>query len=100
MPKRLEKARELGASEVININEQDTIEAVKALTGGRGCDLVIEAGGVESAARQSVSITRKGAVIVMAGYGKTGMINLPMSLAMDKSAADKANIVKSVVRIG
>jgi L-iditol 2-dehydrogenase len=146
MPKRLEKALELGASEIININEKDPVEAVKALTGGRGCDLVIEASGVESAAQQAVSITRKGAVIVMVGYGKTGMINIPMILAldkeltfktvfryrhiypmaidavsagkvnlkgivsnifdfndiqnaMDKSVADKANIIKSVVKI-
>ncbi|MDR0719838.1 MAG: NAD(P)-dependent alcohol dehydrogenase [Treponema sp.] len=146
VPKRLEKALELGAAGVVNIKEQDPVEAIRELTAGRGCDLVIETSGVESASGQAVSVARKGANIVMVGYGKTGMINLPMSLAldkevtfktifryrhiypmaidavasgkvnlkgivsnifdfndiqnaMDKSVADKANIVKSVVKI-
>lgn len=89
MPKRLEKALELGAAGVINIKEKDPAEAVREITGGRGCDLVIETSGAESAAQQAVQMTRKGATIVMVGYGKTGMINLPMSLAMDKELTFK-----------
>ncbi len=41
MPKRLEKALELGEDGVINGKEQDAVEAVLALTGVSGCDLVI-----------------------------------------------------------
>lgn len=146
MPKRLEKAMELGADGVINGREQDAVEAVKALTGGMGCDLVIETAGTEFTSRQCVHMTKKGATIVLVGYSKTGEIQLPMSLAldkeleiktvfryrhiypmaieavaagkvnlngivtdifdfddiqnaMDKSIADKANIVKAVVKI-
>jgi L-iditol 2-dehydrogenase len=147
MQKRLDKAFELGASGVINSQENDPVEAVRELTGGRGCDLVIDTSGVEAATNQAVRILRKGGTLVMVGYGKTGMVNFPMSLAMDKeiniktvfryrhiypmaidavaagkvnlkgivtntfefndiqnamnkSVADKANIVKSVVKIG
>jgi L-iditol 2-dehydrogenase len=84
MPKRLDKARELGAAEVVNSKEKNPVEAIKALTGGRGCDLVIDTAGVESATDQAVQMLRKGGVLVMVGYGKTGMVNFPMSLAMDK----------------
>jgi L-iditol 2-dehydrogenase len=84
MPKRLEKARELGADETVNSSEKDPVTAIKALTGGRGCDLVIDTSGVEAAASQSVEILRKGGVLVMVGYSKTGMVNFPMSLALDK----------------
>jgi L-iditol 2-dehydrogenase len=84
MRKRLDKALELGATDVVNFGEKDTVEALDSLTGGRGCDLVIETSGAEAAAQEAVRITRKGATIVMVGYGKTGMINLPMSLALDK----------------
>ncbi|MDR1252109.1 MAG: NAD(P)-dependent alcohol dehydrogenase [Treponema sp.] len=147
MPKRLDKALDLGASGVINSKEQDPVEVIGALTGGRGCNLVIDTSGVEAVAGQSVQVLRKGGVLVMVGYGKTGMVNFPMSLAMDKeirietvfryrhiypmaidavaagtvnlkgvvtntfdftdvqnamdkSIADKANIVKSVIKIG
>ncbi len=146
MAKRLEKALELGADGVINGKEEDAVEAVRRLTGGAGCDLVIETAGTEITTRQAIHMTKKGAVIVLVGYSKSGEMTLPMSLALDKeltfktvfryrhiypmaidavaagrvdlkgivtdifdfediqnamdrSVADKANIVKAVVRI-
>ena len=146
MAKRLEKALELGADGVINGKDEDAVEAVRKLTGGAGCDLVIETAGTEITTRQTIHMAKKGAVIVLVGYSKTGEITLPMSLALDKeltfktvfryrhiypmaidavaagkvnlkgivtdifdfddiqnamdrSVADKANIVKAVVRI-
>ena len=146
MAKRLEKALELGADGVINGREEDAVEAVRRLTGGAGCDLVIETAGTEITTRQAIHMTKKGAVIVLVGYSKSGEMTLPMSLALDKeltfktvfryrhiypmaidavaagrvnlkgivtdifdfediqnamdrSVADKANIVKAVVRI-
>jgi L-iditol 2-dehydrogenase len=89
MQKRLDKALELGATDIVNFGEKDTVEALDSLTGGRGCDLVIETSGAEAAAQEATRITRKGATIVMVGYGKTGMINLPMSLALDKELSFK-----------
>ena len=146
MQKRLDKAMELGADGVINGKDEDAVEAVRKLTGCRGCDLVIETAGTEITTRQAIHMTKKGATIVLVGYSKTGEMTLPMSLAldkeltfktvfryrhiypmaidavaagrvnlkgivtdifdfddiqnaMDKSVADKANIVKAVVKI-
>lgn len=84
MQKRLDKALELGADGVINGREQDAVEAVKALTGGAGCDLVIETAGTEFTTRQCVHMTKKGATVVLVGYTKTGEVTLPLSLALDK----------------
>jgi L-iditol 2-dehydrogenase len=89
MQKRLVKALELGADGVINGREGDAVQAVLDLTGGRGCDLVIETAGVELTTRQSISIARKGATIVLVGYGKSGEMTLPMSLALDKELSFK-----------
>jgi L-iditol 2-dehydrogenase len=88
MQKRLDMALELGATQVINFQNSNTVDAVREIAGG-GCDLVIETSGTEAAANQAVQITRKGATIVMVGYGKTGMVNLPMSLALDKELTFK-----------
>lgn len=84
MPNRLAKATELGATETVNARETDVIEEVDRLTHGRGVDLVIETSGTEVATRQAIHVTRKGATIVLVGYGASGEMTLPMSLALDK----------------
>ena len=89
MPKRQEKALELGADGVINGRDEDAVEMVRKLTGGAGCDLVIETAGTEITTRQTIHMAKKGAVIVLVGYSKTGEITLPMSLALDKELTFK-----------
>ncbi len=44
---KAEMARNLGAGEVINYNEEDVTERVKELTGGRGVDVVLDHVGAE-----------------------------------------------------
>ncbi len=147
MQKRLDKAMELGATEVINSMDTDVMAEIARLTEGKGADLIIETAGMEITTRQAIHIAKKGAAIVLVGYSKTGEMTLPLSLAldkeltfktvfryrhiypmaieavasgkvnlkgivsnvfdfddiqnaMDKSISDKANIVKSVVKIG
>lgn len=89
MQKRLEKALELGADGVINGKELDSIEEVRRLTNGAGCDLVIETAGTEFTTCQCIHMTKKGATIVLVGYSKTGTMTLPMSLALDKELTFK-----------
>lgn len=89
MEKRLEKAMELGADGVINGSSQDAVQAVLELTGGAGCDLVIETAGTQITTCQAIHMTKKGACIVLVGYSKTGEMTLPMSLALDKELTFK-----------
>jgi len=89
MQKRLDKAMELGAAGVINPVQEDIIEAVRKITGGAGFDLAIETAGTEITAAQAIQTVKKGSTIVLVGYGKTGMMNLPMSLALDKEITFK-----------
>ncbi|MFP3154822.1 NAD(P)-dependent alcohol dehydrogenase [Lachnospiraceae bacterium ZAX-1] len=84
MPKRLEKALELGASTVINGAQEDVEERVRELTNGRGVDLAIETAGMEITTNQSIRVTKKGATIVLVGYSKTGKMTLNTSEALDK----------------
>ena len=59
VPDRLELARQFGADAVINPGEQDAVAAVRALTGGYGCDVYVEATGSPSGVRQGLAMIRK-----------------------------------------
>ena len=89
MQKRLDKALELGADGVINGKDEDAVEAVRRLTEGTGCDLVIETAGTEITTRQAIHMTKRGANLVLVGYSKTGEMTLPMSLVLDKELTFK-----------
>lgn len=89
MEKRLEKAMELGASGVINGAREDVLERVKELTDNKGMDLVIETAGTEITTRQAIHMAKKGSVIVLVGYSKSGEMKLPMSLVLDKELTFK-----------
>ncbi|MBM7622613.1 NAD(P)-dependent alcohol dehydrogenase [Sporohalobacter salinus] len=87
--KRLEKALNLGATEVINAKEEDVIEKINELTDNKGCDLAIETAGTEITARQCIKVTKKGSNIVLVGYNDSGEMTLPMGLALDKELTFK-----------
>ncbi len=89
MEKRLDKAMELGATGVINGAREDVLEKVKQLTEGKGMDLVVETAGTEITTRQAIHIAKKGSNIVLVGYSKSGEMNLPMSLVLDKELTFK-----------
>lgn len=57
---RLEVARSLGATHVIDSTHQDPVQAVRELTGGRGADVVIECAGVKSTWLAALDVVRKG----------------------------------------
>ena len=53
-PRKLEWARQFGATHVINSRETDPVEQIRALTGGNGADVVIEAIGRPETHEQAV----------------------------------------------
>jgi len=64
---RLEIARQLGATAVINARERDTIAEIRALTGGYGADVVIECAGTKLAWETAVDSVRKGGRVLWFG---------------------------------
>lgn len=77
VPFRLEKARSLGATHTIDFKAQDPIEAVMALTHGRGATSVIECSGTPIGAAQSIQLARKrGTVVWFAGFPKPASIEI------------------------
>jgi S-(hydroxymethyl)glutathione dehydrogenase/alcohol dehydrogenase len=104
LPYRLETARRTAGAEVINAAETKTADAIRALTHGRGADVVIEAVGMEvdrnllekisnvvHLQRGSISaielafsaVRRSGRVSIMGVYGTT-YDNFPLGQWIDK----------------
>jgi threonine dehydrogenase-like Zn-dependent dehydrogenase len=76
-----EIARRLGAAEVVPLaNAADAIGAVKELTGGAGCERVIEATGWQMPLDVASEITREGGRLMIAGYHQDGMRQVNMQL--------------------
>lgn len=71
---KLEKAKELGAHEVINYRDnKDWSKTVRKATGGEGVDLVIEVGGAGTLEHSIKSVKHGGAISligILAGSGK------------------------------
>ena len=87
--KRLDKALELGASGVIDASKEDVVKRALELTQGKGSDITIETAGTEITTNQAIEFAKKGSVIVLVGYSKTGKVNMNLSMALDKELTFK-----------
>jgi len=64
---RLERAKRFGATDVVDVTSEGVLDAVRALTGGRGADVVFEAAGQPSAFRLAVEAVRPAGEVVWLG---------------------------------
>jgi L-iditol 2-dehydrogenase len=73
-PFKLERARQFGAAELVDITAvADPVDAVRSLTpGGRGVDVAIEAVGLPETWEQAIAMTRKGGLANLFGGCKSG----------------------------
>ena len=79
-PARLIRAKELGATVVINGNTAEAVEAIKQATAGVGVDFSIDATGSPQALAQAVYCTSPGGICALVGAPKLGVeVSLDMS---------------------
>jgi S-(hydroxymethyl)mycothiol dehydrogenase len=77
--RKLEWARGFGATDVVNSRETDPVEAVRALTGGNGADVVIEAIGRPETYEQAFYARDLAGTVVLVGVPTPDMkIELPL----------------------
>ncbi len=74
IPSRLEAAKRLGATRVVNGREENVIEVINQLTGGRGVDKVFETAGNKFTTQQTADLVRPGGVVVLVGMAPDDMI--------------------------
>ena len=65
--KRLDMAKKLGASAVINGMEEDTVSKCREILGDMGADIVFETAGAVVTAKQAVQLVSRGGKIMMVG---------------------------------
>ena len=90
---RLEKAKELGATHVINSKEVNALEEIARLTGGKGADKVFETAGSPITIAQTAFAVKRGGTITLVGLSAQEEINYNFAQIMDKEAT-----IKSVFR--
>src|SRR5206468_668082 len=73
VPKKLEYAREFGATHVVNASDGDPVAAVRALTSGRGVDYAFEVIGLPKTMRQAYDCLAKRGVCVVVGVAPMTM---------------------------
>ncbi len=93
---RLEVGRKVGA-DVAATTDEDPVQAVMDLTGGRGADYVAECSGTESGLQQALDAARAktegrgglGTVCLAAMYGR------PVTLSLDRAPMGQLNLIGS-----
>lgn len=78
-PRKLEWARQLGATHTVDASAEDPVEAIRAATGGNGADVCIEAVGNPKAFEQAFYARDHAGTLVQVGVPTPDMrIDLPM----------------------
>jgi threonine dehydrogenase-like Zn-dependent dehydrogenase len=71
--KRMTVARALGADHVVNFRQEDPVQAIMRLTGGRGVDVAIEALGTQATFEGALRVLRPGGTLSSLGVYSTDL---------------------------
>jgi len=93
LQKRLDYAKKLGATHVINAKEQDVISTVMELTGGCGADVVLETAGNKATMHETSFVATRGGTIVLVGLAPEDEIVYNFANVLSKELT-----IKSVFR--
>jgi S-(hydroxymethyl)mycothiol dehydrogenase len=91
-PRKLEWARRFGATDVVDARAGDPVEAIRALTGGNGADVVIEAVGSPVTYEQAFFARDLAGTLVQVGVPDPTMtVELPMIELFGRGGALKSS---------
>ena len=65
---RLEIGKQLGADHVINVRNENVVEKVRELTGGKGVDYVVECAGAPNGLNEAAQMLNRGGKICLAAF--------------------------------
>ena len=91
---KLERCRELGAEVLVNYRDEDFVDAVRAATGGRGADVVLDNMGAAYLARNIEVLAPGGRLVVIGLQGGT-KAELDLGRLMAKRASVSATTLRA-----
>lgn len=80
---RLKLASELGASDIIIVDQENTVERMQEITKSKGFDVAFECAGAEPSANNCLTLLKKTGLFVQVGLYASS-INFDMNLALTK----------------
>jgi len=81
--RRFEMARRLGADVCVDVLKEDPVETVRAITGGRMADLVMDVTGRPQGAQAAIDLLKRGGTAVLPGlYGTAVQVPLLLDKAV------------------
>ncbi len=88
MPQKLEMAREFGATDTVNAQDADPVDAVRSLTGGLGVDYAFEVIGAPAVIAQALAAAKRGGTAVVVGVPAMGQdVTVPgLSLPLEEKS--------------
>ena len=90
--RKLEWARQFGATHTVNSRETDPVEAIKGITGGNGVDVAVEAIGLPETYRQAFEARDLAGTVVLVGVpNPTATIELPFIEVFGRGGALKSS---------
>ncbi|GAA0137688.1 NAD(P)-dependent alcohol dehydrogenase [Paenibacillus sp. YSY-4.3] len=89
IPKRLDKALELGATRVINAAERDAVKLIDELTDSEGVDIVMETAGAVKTVQQTAYMVKRGGTVVLVGMAPQDTIEYNFAKLLGKEAEIK-----------
>ncbi len=90
--RKLEWARQFGATHTVNSRETDPVEAIKGITGGNGVDVAVEAIGLPETYRQAFEARDLAGTVVLVGVpSPTATIELPFIEVFGRGGALKSS---------
>ncbi|MEV4088937.1 zinc-binding dehydrogenase, partial [Nonomuraea fuscirosea] len=90
--RKLEWAKEFGATHTVNSRENDPVEAIRDLTGGNGADVVVEAVGRPETYEQAFYARDLAGTVVLVGVPTPEMrIDLPLLDVFGRGGALKSS---------
>lgn len=90
IPKRLEYAKKMGATRVINALETDVTAEIDKITGNKGVDVVIETAGSDKTISQTPYMVKNGGCVVLVGMAPKDIIEYNFAKIMAKEAQIKS----------
>ena len=83
---KLDVAKKLGATDIINIRKENDIERINEITNGKGADFVVETTGAPTTLQQAIDIVKKRGFIALIGFYETEVNDLIINRLVTKEA--------------